>query len=240
MKLLHASCSACGAPLALSSVTAITCAFCGSVYLQPTNFARRAPETKVDIGDLILGARFDDSQTPGFLQYNEEHVQFGADQGGIPELLAEFSKEDSYFSVIGTPGPFDQMDVSVTIRFLKGSFSDVRAGIEFCYTDDGNYLAAISPQGTFCLGYHNQRTWGDYLSNWNEHPSLKQGWESSNRLRIIHQGNRIRLYLNGILAASVRDERYPGGRIILACGPIGGDASFAFQDLQIREVLDHA
>ena len=59
-----------------------------------------------------------------------------------------------------TPGPFDDFDVSVTIRFIKGSYEHISAGLELCSGDGGDYVVRISAQGTFNVGWHAKTEWG--------------------------------------------------------------------------------
>ncbi len=218
------------------------CGYCGASYIlpqarqpqpQPSPPPRERPAT---IGDLLLGTDFRDPDLPGWRRYYKEQTQFIHQPGLPPELEGTFKKEKSLSGVVGTCGPLHNCDISVNIRFISGSYTGARAGIEFRYRDEGNYVAILSPQGTYCVGYHVDRKWGDYLNNWSRHPALKEGWGEINRLRVLNRGEQIRVYLNGSLAASIRDTRYTTGRALVVVGPIGEDTRLAISDLQIREV----
>lgn len=68
-------------------------------------------------------------------------------------------------------------------------------------------------------------------------PALREGFNESNRLRVICKGDSFRVYLNGVFAGSFKDNQFSVGRVYLAVDP--GEKQhgvFAFSDLQVREV----
>jgi hypothetical protein len=80
--------------------------------------------------------------------------------------------------------------------------------------------------------------WRD-LMGWTTHTALRSGLNESNRLRVICDGDRLRMYLNGVLATSIRDERFEEGRLYVSFPPSKeSHVVVAVSDLQLREVLE--
>jgi hypothetical protein len=54
---------------------------------------------------------------------------------------------------------------------------------------------------------------------------------------VIFDGDRMRVYLNGTLATSLKDNRYKMGKLIVVVEPNGGtNLGIAFSNLQVREI----
>jgi hypothetical protein len=233
MNLLHElSCVNCGAVIRVMATrgSAVTCDICHATFRIPTSLT---PEP--DLGDLLLGSDFRETDIPGWLPINRERLEF---RPGTPaELWATFPASDRIHPILRTPGPFDDFDLSVSLRFIRGSYEHISAGLELRSGEDGDYVMRISAQGTFSLGWHNKLEWGGPIINWTEHPSLKTRMGDSNRVRVLMRGNLIRIYLNGHLATSIHDDRFKSGSLRLALCPSQRDSlTVAFSDLQLREV----
>ncbi|MEK7275869.1 MAG: hypothetical protein AAB427_00835 [Chloroflexota bacterium] len=232
MTLLHElACVNCGATLRVMAQrgAVISCEYCGTSFRIPTSLTPEA-----EMGDLLLGADFREPDAPGWVLLSKEKLEFRP--GAPAELWATFPASALIHPVLRTPGPFDDFDVSVSVRFIKGSYEHVSAGLEVRSSDDGDYVIRISPQGTFSIGWHNKADWGDWLVKWNEHPSLRTKLGESNRVRVVMRGEQLRLYLNGMLATSLRDSRFRAGFVRLAVTPSEkGELVTAFSDLQLRE-----
>jgi len=188
------------------------------------------------MGDLILGADFRDPKVPGWVISYEDKVEFKDDV--VPELWATFTPEHAIFPVIRTPGIFDDYDISVTIRFIEGSYKHISAGFELRSGDHGDYVIRISALGTFQVGWHNKKEWGGTMIDWTNHPDLKTEMGDANRLRAVLQGNKIRVYLNGVLATSLRDDHFSSGLVRVVVSPYSKKPNtvVAFSDVQLREV----
>jgi hypothetical protein len=228
------SCANCGATLYVGDFRSniIECQYCGTSFREAASLTPQ-PE----MGDLILGADFRDPKVPGWVISFEDKVEFKNDPD--PELWATFTPGDVIYPVIRTPGIFDDFDVGVTIRFMEGSHDHISAGFELRFDGDkGDYVFRISAQGTFQVGWHKAKEWGDTLVGWTTHPSLRTEMGAANRLRVVLQGNKIRVYLNGVLATSLRDERYSSGLVRVVVSPYSKKPNtvVAFSDLQLREV----
>lgn len=108
-------------------------------------------------------------------------------------------------------------------------------------TNDGGYGVYISPIGSYNIGYFMLDTKGDFkwnnLMDWTYHASLRKGINTTNRLRVIFDGERMRVYLNGVLATSLKDNRYKMGKLHVVVEPNGEtNLGIAFSDFQVREI----
>jgi hypothetical protein len=188
-----------------------------------------------EMGDLLLGADFRDPAIPGWRTTNPENFEFKP--GPPPEIVVTHPKSDQIHPVVRTPAPFDDFDASIAIRFLEGDYDQISAGFEVRSCDEGDYVLRISAQGTFQCGWHDKLDWGGYLVKWTTHPILKKEFGASNRLRVILNGNQIRVYLNGALATSLRDDRFSSGTVRVVVSPgKKKKMKVAFSDLQLREL----
>lgn len=233
MNLLHElSCVNCGAVVRVMATrgSVVTCDLCHATFRIPTALT---PEP--DLGDLLLGADFREVDIPGWAVVNRDRLEF---RPGTPaELWATFLPSERIHPVLRTPGPFDDFDVSASLRFIRGSYEHISAGFELRSGDEGDYVVRISAQGTYNIGWHNKMEWGGPLVNWTDHPSLKARLGEVNRLRVLMRGDQIRVYLNGFVAASIHDSRFRSGTIRLVVSPSSKDSlTVAFSDLQLRDV----
>lgn len=186
------------------------------------------------MGDLLLGADFRDPQVPGWVVVSPDKMEFRP--GAVGEAWVNYPASDLIHPVLRTPGPFDDVDVSVTIRYVEGAYEYISSGLELRSGDDGDYVVRISAQGTFSVGWHNKTEWGGNLVKWNEHTALRKKMGEPNRLRVVMRGEQMRVYLNGMLATSLRDSRYAAGFVRLVVTPSKHQAiTVAYSDLQLRE-----
>ena len=198
------SCPNCGAaiiPTGRYPGSVTTCEFCRTSFRIHTTLT---PEP--DMGNLLLGADFLDSEVPGWVVVDLDNLEFKSDP--TPELWARYPKSDRIHPVLRTPAPLDDFDASVTIRFIEGSYEHVSAGLELRSSSEGDYVIRISAQGTFSVGWHDKLEWGGNLVKWTTHPALNTEMGDANRLRVVMKGSRIRVYINGMLATSLRDGKF--------------------------------
>jgi hypothetical protein len=230
-RLQELGCAGCGAPIDVREVRGAlaACPSCGAAFRVPPSLT---PEPS--LGDLLLGADFRNPDVPGWILSQPGNLEFRP--GSPAELWAAYPASRLIHPVVRTAGPFDDFDAGLTIRFISGALSFASAGLEVRSWDDGDYVARISPQGTFSLGWHEGTAWGGDMISWTRHPALRTGWGAANRLRLMARGQQLRLYLNGVLAASLHDGRFAAGRVrvILSPGTLE-PAVAAFADLQIRD-----
>lgn len=231
-KLQELTCANCGAAIDVRTVRGMlaACGNCGASFRVPTSMT---PEPSM--GDLLLGADFRDPEAPGWVLTKPENLEFRP--GSPAEVWANYPASDLIHPIVRTPGPFDDFDVSLTMRFISGTYDYVSAGLELRSWDAGDYVVRLSAQGTFSVGWHQKADWGGDLLAWASHPALRSNWGDANRVRVVLRGALMRLYFNGVLAATLHDTRFPSGRIrvVLSPGKMGA-AVVAFANLQVRDV----
>lgn len=236
MKSLN--CPNCGAALPAQAIKfdIATCEFCGTSFRISSTLTPQP-----DMGDLLLGADFSDKHMPGWEVLNADKLTFL--NGDQPEMYGVF-KPDATKShyVLKSSGFLDDFDASVSIKFTHGTLDKTRAGFYLRFTDDGGFGFLISAQSSYTYGIftkdsENKLVWQKILA-WTSHTALKYGFNVSNRLRVICDRDRFRVYLNGVLATSFKDSRFQAGTFYLTVDPgaDGLDGGFAFSDLQVREV----
>jgi len=235
--LTQFNCPNCGASLPYPAVASdlVTCQYCNTTF--------RVPKTSTpqpDMGDLILGADFSKKPVAGWGFPNEDKISLI--QSNPPELRAKFNPSDTFFYVLNTTGYFDDIDASVSFMFSDGNVEYIRAGLILRYQKNvGSYGFIVSAQGTYMVGYYEKGS-GEGLEwkvilDWTKHAALRSGLNQSNRLRVVAEGDRLRVYLNGVLATSLRDNRYESGEVILAVEPSNkSSVDVSFYDLQLRDV----
>lgn len=140
-------------------------------------------------------------------------------------------------------GFLDDFDASVTIKFTEGDEKLITAGLYPRMNNEGGYAVYISPLGSYNIGYFttqpnsNDFKWNT-LVDWTSHASLRKGRDVTNRLRVIMDGEKMRVYLNGVLATSLKDDRYKMGKLHVVAEPNGEtNLGVAYSDLQVREVV---
>ncbi len=66
--------------------------------------------------------------------------------------------------------------------------------------------------GVTCDGRYSLRAWdGEEMTSLvraTSHPSIRAGSEQTNRVGVMAQGDRLRLYVNGVLLQEIRDETF--------------------------------
>ena len=192
------------------------------------------------MGDLLLGADFSNRVMPGWEPMNEDKLSFHG--GSTPELHCKFQPHTNSYYALKSSGPLDDFDVSVSIRFTEGEKEWIRAGIYARFSPEGGYGFMVSAQASYTFGYFSKDEKGELvftkLMAWSTHTALRSGLGQTNRLRVICNGENFRVYLNGVLATSFKDEKYKIGRLYLAAEPSKNSViGVVFSDLQLREVL---
>jgi hypothetical protein len=223
------SCANCGASIdpQLIRGDVASCNYCGAAFRVAGS---QTPEPSM--GNLLLGADFRDPSIPGWINAAPDQLEFRP--GSPAEAWINLAASDLIHPVVRTSGPFDDFDAGVTIRFISGIHDQVSAGFELRSWDPGDYVVRISAQGTYSVGWHDKNEWGGYLVPWASHPALRGEWGDANRLRVLLRADQMRVYFNGVLALSLRDGRFPIGRLRVVLSPGKADAVAAFSDLQIR------
>lgn len=236
MKALN--CPNCGASLPASAVKAhfVVCEFCGTTF-----HMSKTATPEPSMGDLLLGADFGSDTLPGWEIIRDGEISFH--KGNPPELRGRYKPRINSYYVLISSGFLDDFDASVTIKFTEGDEKLITAGLYPRMNSQGGYAVYISPLGSYNIGFfttqpnNNDFKWNT-LVDWTSHASLRKGKDVTNRLRVIMDGEKMRVYLNGVLATSLKDNRYKMGKLHVVAEPNGEtNLGVAYSDLQVREVV---
>ncbi len=235
MKALN--CPNCGASLPAHAMKAdfAVCEFCGTTFRMSKT---HTPEP--DMGDLLLGADFGSDTLPGWELVKDGEITFH--KGSPSELRGFYKPRANSYYVLTSSGFLDDFDASVTIKLTEGDEKLITAGFFPRLTNDGGYAVYLSPLGSYNIGYFTKDTTSSDLKwntlvDWTNHSALRKGLNVTNRLRVIFDGEKMRVYLNGVLATSLKDNRYAMGKLHVIVEPNGDtNLGIAFSDLQVREI----
>ena len=81
-------------------------------------------------------------------------------------------------------------------------------------TSGEGYFLRIRGNGEYSI-FREMADGDEWLVRWTESPAVKQG-DASNHLRVVCQGNRLALFVNGELVAEATDDAFSDGKIALA------------------------
>jgi hypothetical protein len=232
------TCPNCGAalPALLAKSDIVTCQYCQTTFRVPHSFT---PEP--DMGDLILGADFRQLPISGWTLPNPDNVRSLA--GSPPELRAKFAAADINNYALSTSGEFDDVDVSVNLKFYEGTLNQIDAGPILRYRKGiGGYIFYLSPIGTYTLAFYQPGEKGALewktIMDWSANNVIRKELNETNRLRVIAKGNHFKVYINGVLVTTIHDDKYDQGQVLLGVeGTAKSSVEMGFSDLQLREVL---
>jgi hypothetical protein len=232
------TCPNCGASLSATALKAdlAVCEFCGTTFRMSRTLT---PEP--DMGDLLLGADFGNSTLPGWELVRDGEISFH--KGNPSELRGFYQPRINSYYVLISSGFLDDFDAGITIKFTEGDEKLITAGFYPRMNSEGGYAVYISPMGQYNIGYFTKEPasadlkWNT-LVDWTSHASLRKGRDAANRLRVIMDGEKMRVHLNGVLATSLKDNRYKMGKLHVVAEPNGEtNLGVAYSDLQVREVV---
>jgi hypothetical protein len=233
------NCPNCGAalPARALKLDLAECEFCGTTFRISKTLT---PEP--EMGDLMLGADFGHKVMPGWEVFNEpERLTFH--HGDPAEMHGTYEPSYNSYYVLKSSGFLDDFDASINMKFTEGVTDIIRAGFYLRFTPDGGvYAVLVSTLGSYTIGYYvkgekGELVWEDLLA-WSNHTALRPGLHETNRLRVLCDGQKFRVYLNGTLATSFRDEHFKRGKLYVAVVPTEkSNLGIVFSDLQLREVL---
>jgi hypothetical protein len=232
------TCPNCGAALPPQTAPSetMTCPYCQTTFRVPHSLT---PEPAS--GDLILGADFRQLPISGWSLPNPDDVQ--TVDGKPPELRAKFGAVDTNNFVLRSSGYFDDVDVSVTLKFYEGTLNQIDAGLVLRYQKGvGGYIFYLSPVGTYTVAYYQpgDKDGMDWkpIMDWSENDVIRKGLRETNRLRVVVDGTHFRVYINGVLATSIHDDKCDEGQVILGAeGTKKSSVAVGFSDIQMREVI---
>ncbi len=230
-------CPACGAPIQqpLSYPEGvIKCLYCGKILHLP-----KKNKSEFNEPGILYRADFNDPNLTGWEKINPDKVSLKT--GSIPEIHANFPSSERVHFILKTSGYLDDQDMRVKIRFLQGDCDLIHAGVCARYEDGiGGYCVLISPNRHYIIGCYETPPGGEMawraIVSWRFNSALKAGLNETNELRFVLKGVQLSVYLNGVLATSMKDTFYSKGQSHLAVEPSNrSDISVAFSDLVIFE-----
>ncbi len=190
------------------------------------------------MGNLLLAADFQDAHIPGWKVYSWEKPAEFTQDNGIPEWCVTLPPSPDHMTafLLATPGILDDFDVCVSLRFLAGDKVNFFAGFDLRAGEDGYYQVVMDASGNFRAGWFEKTKWAGDLVKWTAHPSLRNGFDMRNTLRVLLHGTQMRIYLNGVLATSLHDSRFTAGKLRLFAATYELEMRLAVSNLQVREV----
>jgi hypothetical protein len=227
-------CSHCFAPYPPTASGRVTCAFCGT-----TSEASAPSGAATGEGDVILRGDFNRPDPPGWQVWTPTKYQRTWWPGTPAEMRAHFAPGSSSTThiVLQSGGAFDDVDVSVAIRFLEGT-PDATAGLQVRGSGAGSYVTTLNAKGQYWAWYVDGDTMAAKTHSFvtrTTQPALHTGRLALNRLRIVAREDRIRVFHNGVLSMSVRHAALRAGIVKVSVNPSGGPALVGFSDLVVRE-----
>lgn len=228
-------CPSCGAPIQQPpnySAGVIKCQYCGKSLHLPK-------KTKSELNDpgILYRADFNDPNLTGWERINPDKLSLI--NGLDPEMHASFPPSERVHFVLKTSGYLDDQDMRVKIRFLQGNSDLIHAGVCARYQDGiGGYCALITPNQQYIIGCYETPPGGEMawraIVSWRFNSALKAGLDVTNELRFVLKGVQLSVYLNGVLATSMKDTLYSKGQSHLAVEPSNRSNIFVvFSDLII-------
>ena len=191
-------CSRCAAPLPSRGAT---CTYCGA-----------APSDPAASGEVVTASSAAHLH-PGWATLNSVDVTPSAVPG---EVVATAHKPDRvWYTALRTHGIYDDVDLSATFRFLDARSGDpMRAGFSIRLRNDLCYVPSLLSDGGFSLGAivkeGEKPSWSQLVPQGSS-DIVDARIGAPNRLRIVAIGDRLQVWINGVLLASVRDDRLRQG-----------------------------
>jgi ribosomal protein L7/L12 len=212
-------CTHCAAPvpphLLGGGAPFISCPYCGTTLRVPSS------------GRVLAATDFRDPAMPGWTTGLKKELELA---GG--ELLTRLDAHPGSWNVLRSLATFDDFDVSVTLRLLWGDLTSTNAGLMVRRTDRGWYQVGVSTNATVAIDYFNPQH--QPLMPWTHHPCVRGQPGDANELRIVMIGDRLRVFVNGVQIAALRDPSSSFGQIYLF-GSSRVPMAVAFSSLVVRE-----
>lgn len=233
MKSLN--CPSCGASTSnIIKEDFVVCEFCGTTF-----HISKKLTVKPGAGGLLLDADFGNGSLPGWEIVRDGQLDFH--KGNPPELRGMYQPLINAYDVLRSLASFDDFDAGMNIRFTDGNEKLITAGFYPRFTLGGGYAVYISPLGLYNIGYLSKDDKGAWkwenLMDWTAHTALHAGMNQGNHLRVVCDGDRFYVYLNGVLGTSFKDDRSKIGRLHVVVEPNGEtNLGIALSDLQVREI----
>ena len=131
---------------------------------------------------------------------------------------------------------FDDFILEVDARLLEGDLGS-SYGVLFRMQDTTRfYRFEITGDGLFMVERRDGESgWTRFVDRWTESTAIKQGLNSTNRLRVDARGQSVSLYVNDELVHQFTDTAYSSGTIALDAGTfVQPQAQVAFDNVVVR------
>ncbi len=129
------------------------------------------------------------------------------------ELLVQAPGHDRGWILLSSEATFDDFDVRFAFRLLWGDTTTTHVGLCLRESDDGEYQAVVSTQAT--CSFADSPTHGERrrLVPWTQYSAVRTEPGAPNELRVVCVGDRIKMLVNGVQVAAVRDSARHYGKI---------------------------
>lgn len=213
-------CSHCGAPVgaALPGTRVAVCRFCGTAQA-----GARAP----------LVASFRDPKLTGWEPPPRDRHEHRPSTG---ELALSCDPPGITRSSMATVASFDDVELGVTLRFDEGV--EAIAGVDLRACEQGSYDFRFTGKGSFMATRYADGKTQDWLVSPRSHPALEVVLGNPNRLVIAMKRDRVRVWINGQLAATFSETTLKRGTISLSAFCREERTRVTFSDLELYETED--
>jgi hypothetical protein len=231
----NVTCGYCGAPGALPAGAIVSvCRFCGreTPVLAGPSAALGAPVAIGDFrGPATVGFLFDRREPPP----DGERLEYVG--GRPPQLRITMAVRPTGTAVLWLGGSFDDLDMSATYRFAPSASADASLAFRFRFDakGEGGYSAVAWSDGAWGLNAREGAGWSVISSG-----RATQGFRPPgewNHLRVVAKGERLRVFLGGMLLASMSDGRFRQGRFSLRTQSGDRPLELWLASLEVREAL---
>ena len=132
---------------------------------------------------------------------------------------------------------FTDFVLEVDVRQVAGGPESSYGVMARMQNNDQFYRFDITGDGLYMITRRNaDGTWTQFKSDWTASEAIKQGLNTTNRLKVVAQGSRVSFYANDTLLQQIDDVIFPSGGIALGAGTFGlTGLQVAFDNLVVRE-----
>ncbi len=210
------TCSRCAAPLPAAGAP---CAYCGA-----------GPSAGPVVTAGAVGALH-----PGWSMLSAVEVTPGPAPGELVGAPKQHGRV--WYTALRTHGIYDDVDLAATFRFLDTrAGAPMRVGFSIRLRDGCCYVPNLIGDGGFSLGAivneGEQKTWAQLVP---QGPSdvVDARVGAPNRLRVVAIRDRLQVWINRVLMASVRDDRLKQGYAEVMVNPGGAPGRVAWSALTL-------
>jgi hypothetical protein len=221
-------CTHCGAPV---DVSERRCRYCG----HGTELAVREAERR---GALIAEADFRGPTVAGwtFDRTASDGERLECRPGARPSLRVTLPASKSAV-ILWLGSAYDDIDLRLAVGFAQTVSSDANVSFRFRTgpKDQGGYSARLWSDGAWGFAWLEGNQHKDYLGKGGK---PVQGWLAPpgiNLLRVVANGDRLRMFIGETLACSLRDDHYKQGTVCVRVAAGDAELDLTITELALRE-----